>query len=533
MPQPIELTLTTIAASGEAVGYLPDTDWVRNPDQKGDERAVLVADAIPGERVLVEIVEREDGWLYGRLLEIVEASPDRVTPPCPYFGPPAPVRLPDGSFLNLAGARRCAGCLWQHIGYERQLALKREIVVAQIASGMLESTAQKSRQAAEKLVEEVVALGDPHSPDGDAVLTFDFCTEMDFSLDKSGRLCLPDRMGGLLAVEECLLHQPQLSQLFAAFAVDPETGAALAQELTGVSLAVGGTGDELVDGQGGALVLESRRGDAPQLDLDLPVNVFLRRPAGDEIQADLLVGEWTHSAAAGAVTIAVYPPLGDRRLSWPHALGNEAIPMIAGALLAVQPFEYLADIWAGFGANSVVLAEQCATIVAVEDNPMAAAALQSNLAGLDSVDLLGGPPERVLTEMVEQNYRVHAALLTPPAMTDLLPLLPYLIRLGVSRMAVISDESAELAASLAAIRAKGYALTTIQPVDLQPQQESVTLIARFDRLTDAVPVAARPAPQSPPQSPTARPRRSAEPALPANSRRTRGTKKGSGKGRSR
>lgn len=534
MSQPIELALSTIAATGEAVGYLPDADWVRNPDQKADERAVLVADAIPGERVLVEIVEREDGWLYGRLLEIVEASPDRVTPPCPYFGPPAPVRLPDGSFLNPEGAPRCAGCLWQHMGYERQLALKREIVVAQIAdNGQLESTAHKSRQTAEKLVQEVVALGDPRNPDEDTILDFGFCTEMDFSLDKNGRLCLPDRAGGLLAVEECLLHQPQLAQLFAAFAVDPETGAALAQELTGVSLVVGGTGEELVDGQGGALVLESRRGDAPQMDLDLPVNVFLRRPAGDEIQADLLVGEWTHAASAGAATLAVYPPLGDRRLSWPHALGNEAIPMIAGTLLDVQPFEYLLDIWAGFGANSVVLAEQCATIVAVEEDDMAAAALQSNLAGLDSVDLLGGPPKRVLGEMVEQNYRVHAALLSPPAVDDLLPLLPYLIGMGVSRLAVISDESAALAASLAAIRAKGYALTSIQPVDLQPQQESVTLIARFDRLTDAVPVAAQPAPQSQPQSPAARPRRSAEPALPANSRRTRGIKKGSGKGRSR
>lgn len=523
MSQPLELTLTTIAPSGEAVGHIP-----------GDARAVLVADAIPGERVRVEITEGADGWLYGRLLEILEASPDRVTPPCPYFGPSAPVRLPDGSFLNPDGAPRCAGCLWQHMGYERQLALKREIVVTQIASsGQLAATAPKSRLAAEAVVEDVVALGDPRDPDGDTILDFGFCTEMDFRLDKSGRLCLPDRTGGMLAVEECLLHQPQLAQLFAAFAVDPETGAALAQELTGVSLAVGGASDELGDGQGGALVLESRRGDAPQLDLDLPVNVFLRRPAGDEIHADLLVGEWTHTAVAGGALLAVYPPLGDRCLSWPHVLGNEAIPMIAGALLEVQPFEYLLDIWAGFGANSVVLAEQCATIVAVEDDSMAAAALQSNLAGLDSVDLLGGPPRRVLGEMVEQNYRVHAALLSPPVLGDLLPLLPHLISMGVSRLAIISDESAELASSLAAIRARGYALTAIQPVDLQPQQEGVTLVARFDRLTDAVPVAAQPAPQSPPQSPAARPRRSVGPALPENSRRTRGIKKGSGKGRSR
>jgi 23S rRNA (uracil1939-C5)-methyltransferase len=509
MPQPIELTLTKIAASGEAVGSL-----------LGDARPVLVADAIPGERVRVEIVESDDEWHWGRLLEVLEASPDRVAPPCPYFGPPTPVKLPDGSILNPDAAPRCAGCAWQHIAYERQLALKREIIVGQLA-------------ALGKLVEDVAALGDPASPDEDAVLAYGFCTEMDFGLDKRGRLCLPDRTGGMLAVEECLLHHSQLAQLFAAFAVDEETGTALAAELSGVSLAVGGTGDELSAGRGGALVLESRRGDAPQLDLDLPVNVFLRRPAGESAQADLLVGEWTHSAAAGPATIAVYPPLGDRRLSWPHSLGNEAIPMIAGALLEVQPFEYLLDIWAGFGVNSVVLAEQCATIVAVEDDPLAGAALQSNLAGVDSVDFLGGTPDRVLKEMMRDNYRVHAALLSPPAVADVLPLFTHLLKLGVARLAIITDESAELAQAVAAIHARGYSLTAIQPVDLQPHQESVTLIARFDRLADATPGYVPPEPQSRPQSRPARPPRLEESPRRARSRRTGGTKKGSGTKRSK
>jgi 23S rRNA (uracil1939-C5)-methyltransferase len=522
MPQPIELTLTSIAPSGEALGYLPD----HLPD---DKRAIFVADAIPGERVRVEIIESSDDRQRGRLLEILEASPDRVTPPCPYFGPPIPVKMPDGSVLNPDGAPRCAGCVWQHIGYERQLALKREIVIEQLASF--------DQALGEKLVEDAIALGDPRSLDEDAVLAYGFCTEMDFGLDRRGRLSLPDRNGGLLAVDECLLHHSQLAQLFAAFAVDAETGAALAEELLGVSLAVGATGDDLGDGQGGALVLESRRGEAPQLDLDLPVNVFLRRPAGDPetntIQADLLVGEWTHSATAGAAALAVYLPLGDRRLFWPHALGNEALPMIAAALLEVQPFEYLLDVWAGFGANSVVLAEQAATIVAVENDPMAAAALQSNLAGVDNVDFLGGPPERVLGEMMQDSYRVHASLLTPPEVADVLPLLPHLVELGVSRLAIITEDSAGLAASITAIQSSGYALTAIQPVDLQPQQSGVTLIVRFDRLSEKTSGYVLPVYQPPPQSRPARPPRSEGSPRRARNRRKPGTKKGSGTKRSK
>lgn len=518
MPQPIELILTSVAPGGEAAGTLP-----------GDTRLVLVADAIPGERVRVEITDESEEGQRARLLEVLEASPDRVTPPCPYFGPPTPVKLPDGSILNPDSARRCAGCAWQHIAYERQLALKREIVIRQL-DRQLDRLGQV---AGDDLVEDAIALGDPASTDDDAVLTFGYCTEMEFGLSESGRLSLPDRSGGLLAVDECLLHQSQLAHLFAAFAVDGETGAALAAELSGVSLAVGGTGDKLSAGHGGALVLESRRGDAPELDLDLPVNVFLRRPANDVAQADLLVGEWTHRAAAGATTLAVYPTLGDRRLSWPHVLGNEAIPLIAAGLLAVQPFEYLLDVWAGYGVNALALSEEAATIVAVEEDPLAGAALQSNLAGVDSVDFLGGAPDRVLKEMTRDNYRVHAALLTPPEVADALPLFTHLLKLGVSRLVLITDDSAGLAQSVAPIHARGYALTTIQPVDLQPQQESVTLIARFDRLADAIPGYVPPEPQSRPQSRPARPPRWEESPRRARSRRKSKTKKGSGTKRSR
>jgi len=83
---------------------------------------VSVAGGIAGEPVAAEIVRRFPEGLAARMVQVKEASPDRVEPQCAYF-------------LPAAGSDRgaCTGCQWQHVRYERQLEYKRRAIQVRVA----------------------------------------------------------------------------------------------------------------------------------------------------------------------------------------------------------------------------------------------------------------------------------------------------------------------------------------------------------------------------------------------------------------
>lgn len=83
-----------------------------------ESRVVFVRHAIPGERVVLEITEGTEGDKFwrGDAVEILEASEDRVVPPCLYAGPD-----------------RCGGCDFQHVTLSRQRDFKTAVVREQLA----------------------------------------------------------------------------------------------------------------------------------------------------------------------------------------------------------------------------------------------------------------------------------------------------------------------------------------------------------------------------------------------------------------
>jgi tRNA/tmRNA/rRNA uracil-C5-methylase (TrmA/RlmC/RlmD family) len=78
---------------------------------------VFVRHTLPGEKVVVQVTEGREGdaFLRGDAVEVLEASPDRVAPPCPFSGP-----------------GRCGGCDFQHVSLDAQRELKAFVVREQL-----------------------------------------------------------------------------------------------------------------------------------------------------------------------------------------------------------------------------------------------------------------------------------------------------------------------------------------------------------------------------------------------------------------
>lgn len=76
-------------------------------------KPLFVDGALQGERIRYELVKTKPRNHIGRLVEILQPSPHRVTPRCPHFG-----------FFQGA----CGGCSLQHLDAAAQLALKQQVL---------------------------------------------------------------------------------------------------------------------------------------------------------------------------------------------------------------------------------------------------------------------------------------------------------------------------------------------------------------------------------------------------------------------
>ncbi len=438
MDQVLSLTLDAIAHGGEAIG-------------RHGGKAIFVPYAIPGERVRVQIVEEKERWARSRLLEVLSPSPDRIAPPCPYFGPES-------------GA--CDGCQWQHIAYECQAELKQTIVADQL---------RRLGRIADPPVADTIVLAAPVGPgNADAAggdsqspvldtqyLAYGYRNYVQFALTPDGKLGFRRSASHqVVPVARCLLLHERLDELHAALEV-AEFG------LQGVSLRVGiNTGDSLA-------LLETAGDEQPEIEISLPASIALVTPRG----VQPLIGQpWVFEEVLGRryrVSAESFFPV--------NTVGAAALVEAVAAYAGLRPQETLLDAYCGVGLFALALADSAGEVIGVESSPSGCEDFAFNAGDQPNVTLHEGAMEEVLPALRSQGQRVDVVVVDPPRTGAGPEVIRELAGLGPSRIVYVSCDPATLARDAVHLAAASYRLVEAQPVDTFPQTYHVEVVALWEK----------------------------------------------------
>ena len=190
---------------------------------------VFVRHALPGERVVAEVTEGREGdrFLRADAVQVLEASPDRVTPPCPFAGP-----------------GRCGGCDFQHATLPAQRRLKAAVVAEQLR--------RLAGLDVEVLVEPV-----PGDQDG-----LGWRTRVQWAVARDGTVGLRrHRSHDVVPVDRCRIAHPAIADAPPAPAeVEGATGVETLVSSTGETLALVTTRDDRTFADGPTVLHEQAAG---------------------------------------------------------------------------------------------------------------------------------------------------------------------------------------------------------------------------------------------------------------------------------
>jgi 23S rRNA (uracil1939-C5)-methyltransferase len=410
MSQFIDLQLSAMAHGGSALG-------------RHQGQVIFVPYAIPGETVRVELVESRTRWARARLVEILEASPHRVEPPCPYFG-----------------AGRCGGCHFQHMAYEAQAEFKGSVVVDQLAriGGLHDAN-----------VQDIIGAAEP----------WGYRNHAQFSLTPEGLLgFLTADTHRVIPVKECLILDPLLDDLWTA--LDMEW-----PQLHRLSLRCGSaTGDLLA-------TFELDHYEDFDIDVDFSVSCVILLADGEAV------------VLMGNAYLTEYVAGRDYRISagsffQVNTAGAEALIALVDDYLAPTQDDVLVDLYCGVGLFGLALAGRAGRVIGIESDPSAIADFRHNAQGLEHVELLEGKAQAALPRIKEA---IDLLLLDPPRSGAGAKVVGEMARLAPRRIAYVSCDPATLGRDARHLTECGYRLEEVQPIDLFPQTYHVESVALFTR----------------------------------------------------
>jgi tRNA/tmRNA/rRNA uracil-C5-methylase (TrmA/RlmC/RlmD family) len=423
--QVMELTTVEVAHGG----------WcVARPD---DGPVVFVRHALPGERVLARITDVTSRLARADAVEILTASPDRVSPPCPYAGPGA-----------------CGGCDWQHASLPAQRGLKAAVIRQQL----------KRLAGIDREVEVEALPGDQDTAEGAGL---GWRTRVEFAVRADGAAGLrAHRSHEVIDIKECLIAHPAITGLDITGRRWPggssvEALAAPGSGERAVIISAGRNAGTAAGSEAAAQIdVESvLRRTGPHRERLTPVRgrgYLSQRAAGRDWRVSAGAFWQVHPAAADVLTAAVLASLQPQR-------GDVALDLYCGAGL--------------FAGALAPLVGPDGAVIGVEAGEPAVRDARHNLREWPWARVHRGDVAAVLRRGGLRAARLAVA--DPPRTGLAREVIEYLSAAGngASRFAYVSCDPATLARDIRLLADRGWTLEDLRAFDAFPMTHHIECVA--------------------------------------------------------
>jgi 23S rRNA (uracil1939-C5)-methyltransferase len=400
-----------------------------------DGRVVLVAGAIPGERVRAVVERSARGLTWARTVEIVEPSAARRPMP----GDPA-----------------CGGMDYAHIRYDDQLRLKAEVI----------ADAFRRRGKVTLDARVPVARSSEH---GYRLRSHFHVRQGRAGFLREGTHELCDAGATRQVLQETV---DAVQALIGSLGSDAAT-------LDGITVAESVSGSQRVlhvDGDDSGWTR-----NRPLPPPDASVTGVTRRRGGAVVA---LFGSPTvvdTAADVFGIESPIPPATAWTRHATPFFQGNRhLIGPLLGRVIALTPGRRVADLYAGVGLFAIALAARGQTVVAVEGDRFSGRDLELNAKAAGSrVTVLRSAVEDAMPALRSRSF--DAVIVDPPRTGVSARALRAICDAGWPEIVYISCDPATLARDASILLRAGYGMVSIEAFDLFPNTGHVETVVEFRR----------------------------------------------------
>ena len=442
----VTLEIVDCGTDGEGIG-------------KADGFTVFVKDAVIGDTVTAKIMKAKKNYGYGRLMEILNASPYRVEPVCP-------------------SARQCGGCQLQAVSYEEQKVFKEKKL-----RGHLERIGGFTNLPMEPLI----GMDEPYHYRNKA--------QFPVGRNKEGKIVTgfyAGRTHAIIENRDCALGIPENKDVLDRVIAHMEKyNIAPYDEVTGKGLVRHifvrygfFTGELMV-----CLIINGQ--DLPhQRELveklcEIPgmtsISLNMNKKRSNVILGDKVKTIWGKEYITdkiGDISYEISP------LSFFQVNPKQTWKLYSKALeyADLHGEETVWDLYCGIGTISLFLAQKAKFVRGVEIVPAAIEDAKRNaqINHIENVEFFVGKAEEVLPREYEKNgVYADVIVVDPPRKGCDEMLLKTILKMQPKRVVYVSCDSATLARDLRFLCDNGYELKKVCGVDQFPQTVHVETVCQL------------------------------------------------------